>query len=301
MNQPDNSALSTPATARSVDQTATVDNSQCFDRTMVDDTALGSSAMRAYVVDTFTQSMFRGNPAGVVLVDQPVDPEWMQAVAAEFNHPATAFADISSPDARPTNLRWFSPTTELALCGRGTLAAAHVLGGDQTFQTRGGTLNCTTGSDGAISMRFPADPPHPEPLTAELAKGLPGITVRAVWRGRHDVVVEAESAAEVRAIIPNPAVLANIAARAVIVTAAGDREADIVSRVFAPSAGIVEDPVTGSAHCTLASLWSKRLGKPELLAEQASPRGGLLRTRLAGDHVVLTGHAVTVCSGSLHV
>jgi len=136
---------------------------------------------------------------------------------------------------------------------------------------------------------------------AELTEGLPGITVRSVWRGRHDVLVEAESAAEVRALTPNPAVLANVAARAVIVTAAGDREADIVSRVFAPRAGIVEDPVTGSAHCTLASWWSERLAKPELIAEQASPRGGLLRMRLAGDHIVLIGHAVTVFSGILHV
>jgi predicted PhzF superfamily epimerase YddE/YHI9 len=257
--------------------------------------------MRVYLVDTFTQNMFRGNPTGVVLVDQPVDPEWMQAVAAEFNQTATTFADISSPDTHPKELRWFSPTTELTLCGSGTLAAAHILGGDPTFQTRGGTLSCTVRDDGANMMRFPADPPRPEPPAAELAEGLPGVTVRSVWRGRHDVLVEAESAAEIRALTPNPAVLANIAARAVIVTAAGDGEADIVSRVFAPSAGIVEDPVTASAHCTLASWWSERLAKPELLAEQASPRGGLLRTRLAGDHVVLIGHAVTVFSGILHV
>jgi predicted PhzF superfamily epimerase YddE/YHI9 len=256
--------------------------------------------MRVFVVDTFTQHMFRGNPTGVVLVDQPVDPAWMQAVAAEFNHPATAFAGTPDLDAQPKKLRWFSPITELTLCGSGTLAAAHILGGDQTFQTLGGTLSCTVGSDGAIAMWFPADPPRPETPTPELAEGLPGITVCSVWRGRHDVLVEAESAAEIRALTPNPAVLANIAARAVIVTAAGDGEADIVSRVFAPSAGIDEDPVTASAHCTLASWWSERLGKPELLAEQASPRGGLLRTRLEGDHVVLIGHAVTVFSGILH-
>jgi PhzF family phenazine biosynthesis protein len=115
------------------------------------------------------------------------------------------------------------------------------------------------------------------------------------------VLVEAESAAEVRALIPDPAVLANVAARTVIVTAAGDLETDIVSRVFAPSAGIVEDPVTGSAQCTLASWWSERLARPKLLAEQASARGGLLRIRLEGDHVVLIGHAVTACSGILHV
>jgi predicted PhzF superfamily epimerase YddE/YHI9 len=268
---------------------ATVDNSG-FD-----------TEMRAFVVDTFTQTMFRGNPTGVVLVDRPVDPDLMQAVAAEINHPATAFVDASSPDAQPKNLRWFSPTTELELCGSGTLAAAHILGGDQTFQTRGGVLSCTVGADGAISMRFPADPPQAEPSTAELTEGLPGITVRSVWRGRHDVLVEAESAAEVRALTPNPAVLAKIAARAVIVSAVGDGQADIVSRVFAPSAGIAEDPVTGSAHCTLANFWSERLGITELLAEQASQRGGLLRIRLAGDHVVVIGHAITVSSGDLHV
>jgi predicted PhzF superfamily epimerase YddE/YHI9 len=250
--------------------------------------------MRVFVVDTFTQTMFRGNPTGVVLLDQSVDPDWMQAVAAEFNHPATAFVDASK------NLRWFSPTTELELCGSGTLAAAHILGGNNTFHTRGGTLSCTVGPDGAISMHFPVDPPDPEPRAPELAEGLPGVTVRSVWRGRHDVLVEAHSAAEIRALTPNIAALATIAARAVIVTAAGDREADIVSRVFAPGAGIAEDPVTASAHCTLAIWWSPRLAKSELLAEQASPRGGLLRTRLAGDHVVLIGHAVTVCSGTLH-
>jgi PhzF family phenazine biosynthesis protein len=99
--------------------------------------------MRAHTVDTFTQTMFRGNPTGVVLVDRPLDSERMQAVAAEFNHPATAFVDTSSPDAPAKQLRWFSPAAELELCGSGTLAAAHILGGDQVFRTRGGVLSCT--------------------------------------------------------------------------------------------------------------------------------------------------------------
>jgi predicted PhzF superfamily epimerase YddE/YHI9 len=256
--------------------------------------------MRFHVVDTFTRQMFKGNPTGVVLVDQPVDSGWMHAVAAEFNHPATAFADISKPHARPRQLRWFSPTTELTLCGSGTLAAAHVLGGDQTFDTRGGTLKCSVDADGVISMRFPADPTHPEAPPAELAEGLPGLTVCSVWRGRFDLLVEAGEAAEVRAVEPNLEALAQVDARVIIVTAAGDGEADIVSRVFAPSAGISEDPVTGSAHCTLAGWWSERLGTTELKAEQASRRGGLLWTRLESDHVVLIGQAVTVVSGELH-
>jgi len=257
--------------------------------------------MRAYVVDTFAQQKFRGNPTGVVLVDQLVDPGWMQLVATEFNHPATAFVDVSNVKTQPRRLQWFSPTTELALCASGTLAAAHILGGYQDFAARGAMLSCSVNADGAISMRFPADPAHPEQPTAELIDGLPGLTVCSVWRGRLDVLVEAGCAAEVRALVPNPDALAKVAARCVILTAVGDGEADIVSRVFAPSAGILEDPVTGSAHCTLAGWWSERLATRELLAEQASRRGGLLRTRLDGDHVVLTGHAVTVCSKNLYV
>lgn len=256
--------------------------------------------MRVHVVDTFTREMFKGNPTGVVLLDQPVDSGWMQAVASEFNHPATAFADISKPNAGPRQLRWFSPTTELTLCGSGTLAAAHVLGGDQIFDTRGGTLNCSLNADGAINMWFPTDPARPEEPTVRLAEGLPGVTMRSVWRGRFDLFVEAGGAAEVRAFEPNLEALAQVDARVIIVTAAGDGEADIVSRVFAPSAGIAEDPVTGSAHCTLAGWWSARLGINELKAEQASRRGGRLCMRLSDDHVVLTGYAVTVVSGDLH-
>lgn len=250
---------------------------------------------RFWVVDAFTQKMFRGNPAGVVLLDRAADPRWMQLVAAEFNYPATAFVDLSD-----NGLRWFSPTTELALCGHATLASAHILGGDQVFDTQSGMLSCSAEPDGAISMRFPADLVRPESPSAELAAGLPGITTRSIWRGRMDVLVEAASAAEVRGLRPDFRALADVAARAVIVSAPGDGTADIVSRVFAPSAGIAEDPVTGSAHCTLANFWCERLGSTELVAEQASPRGGLLRTRLDGDDVILTGHAVTVCSGELH-
>ena len=255
--------------------------------------------MRAYTVDAFTQTMFHGNPTGVVLVDEPLDGGWMQSVAAEFNHPATAFVDNSAPDTRAKRLRWFSPSTELTLCGSGTLAAAHILGGDQVFQTCSGPLRCAIGLDGAVSMRFPADPVHPEPVSTDLLEGLPGVTVRSVWRGRLDVLVEAGCAAEVRRLRPNPLAINKVGARAVIVTAAGDGEADIVSRVFAPSAGIAEDPVTGSAHCALAGWWSQRLKVSELLAEQASERGGLLRIRVDGDCVILSGHAVTVWRGEL--
>jgi PhzF family phenazine biosynthesis protein len=255
--------------------------------------------VRAFIVDAFTQAMFRGNPAGVVLLDRPADAAWMQAVAAEFNHPATAFVDLSE-DHHMTGLRWFSPVTELSLCGHATLASAHILGGDQAFQAKGGVMRCTVDPTGTISMWFPADPVRPESPTTELLAGLPGITPRSVWRGRTEVLVEVESAAEVRALTPDVTVLADVAARAVIVTASGDGTTDIVSRVFAPRAGLDEDPVTGSAHCTLANFWCERLATNELLAEQASRRGGLVHLRLDGDHVVISGHAVTVYSGELH-
>ncbi|WP_046317882.1 PhzF family phenazine biosynthesis protein [Mycobacterium sp. UM_Kg1] len=253
----------------------------------------------AFVVDTFTAVRFRGNPTGVVLLDGLADTSWMQSVAAEFNCPATAFIGPAQEGVGPRVLRWFSPVAELALCGSGTLASAHVLGGDQSFRAGDRLLACTTDSDGAIRMAFPADPVRGESPTAELVAGLPGVSIRSVWRGSLDVVVEAGSAAEVRALAPDTASLAKVDVRAVVVTAVGDGDADIVSRVFAPRFGLSEDPVTGSAHCTLAALWGGRLGVEEFTAEQASPRGGRLRVRRDGDRVLLIGHAVTVFSGEL--
>lgn len=255
--------------------------------------------MRAFVVDTFTAAKFRGNPTGVVLLEGPADIRWMQAVATEFNCPATAFICPDEAGSVSRGLRWFSPVAELALCGSGTLASAHILGGEQTFRAGDRVLTCTTAPDGAISMRFPADPIRSETSTADLVAGLPGMTIRSVWRGSMDLVVEVGSAAEVRALQPDTASLAKVEARAVVVTAVGDGGADIVSRVFAPRFGLPEDPVTGSVHCTLAALWGDRLGAVEFSAEQASPRGGELRVRRDGDRVVLTGHAVTVFSGEL--
>ncbi|MCV7260263.1 PhzF family phenazine biosynthesis protein [Mycobacterium shimoidei] len=255
---------------------------------------------QVFGVDAFTQTMFRGNPAGVVLLDRPADPGWMQLVATELSYPATAFVDLSRTDGAPKGLRWFSPTTELTLCGHATLASAHILGGNQLFDTQSGTLSCSAGPDGAISMKFPVDPVCPEPPSVELQTGLADVTMRSIWRGRMDVLVVVASAAEVRGLRPDLRALADVAARAVIVSAPGDGDADIVSRVFAPSVGIGEDAVTGSAHCTLADFWCERLGSSELIAEQASPRGGLVRVRLGDDGVVLTGDAVTVTSGELH-
>jgi predicted PhzF superfamily epimerase YddE/YHI9 len=253
--------------------------------------------MRLYVVDAFTDTAFAGNPAGVVLLDQPADPAWMQSVAAELKHAETAFVETGGTGPRP--LRWFTPTVEVDLCGHATLATGHVLGGEQVFTTRSGELR-TRAEGGWISMDFPADPPAA--ATDEVAPALPGVTVGEVLRGKWDILVRAADAAEVRALKPDLGLIEGWQARCVVVTAPGDKAGiDFVSRVFGPAVGVPEDPVTGSAHCTLASYWAQRLGRGELVGEQASARGGIVQVRLDGRQVTLAGQAVTVATGELLV
>lgn len=243
-------------------------------------------------MDAFTDRRFKGSPAGVVLLTEPRGETWMQNVAAEMKHDATAFV------TRENHLRWFSPTRELDLCGHATLATAHVLGGEQAFTTRSGVLTCVN-ADGWVQMDFPADPPELTDPPVGLTEALPHATIKSVARGRHDYLIELASAAEVRSLRPDVQGLTRIPSRGVIVTAAGDGEMDIVSRCFFPRFGIPEDSVTGSAHCTLASYWVPRLQRADLLAEQASPRGGIVRARLDQDRVLLRGQAVTVLRGHL--
>nr|BFF02519.1 PhzF family phenazine biosynthesis protein [Streptoalloteichus tenebrarius] len=255
-----------------------------------------------HVVDAFTERAFAGNPAGVVLLTEPRDAEWMQAVAAELKHAETAFVEVGRSVDGALPLRWFTPTHEVDLCGHATLATAHVLGGTRRFATASGELVCSAVGDGWIEMDFPADPPAPAEGGPDLLAALPGVTVRSVWRGRFDVLVEAASAAEVRALRPALDRVAAIDARGVIVTAPGDGAGtDFVSRCFYPAYGVPEDPVTGSAHCTLASWWSERLGRTTLVGEQASPRGGVVRLTVRGDRVGLAGRAVSVLRGELLV
>ena len=249
--------------------------------------------MRFYLVDAFAQSAFSGNAAGVVLLDSPAEPEWMQSVAAEFKHSETAFVEVGGEGPLP--LRWFTPRAEVVLCGHATLATAHVLGGDRVFTTRSGELRCTA-EDGWVSMDFPID----TPVEAAVDVGIDG--ARFVARGATDILIVLSDAAEVRGMTPDFAALAQLDARCVIVTAPGDVEGvDFVSRVFAPRVGVDEDPVTGSAHCTLAPYWAERLGSTELVGEQASERGGIVKINVEGDRVHLGGQAVTIASGELHV
>jgi predicted PhzF superfamily epimerase YddE/YHI9 len=253
--------------------------------------------MRLYIVDAFTDTAFAGNPAGVVLLDEPADPAWMQSVAAELKHAETAFVHVTS--VGPKSLRWFTPTVEVDLCGHATLATGHVLGGSQVFSTRSGELR-TSADGGWVSMDFPADPPHA--AADEVAPALPGATIKEVLRGKTDIVVRVGNAAEVRQLEPDLGVIAGWDARCVVVTAAGDKPGiDFVSRVFGPAVGVPEDPVTGSAHCTLSPYWSAELGRDELVGEQASARGGLVRAALQGERVILAGQAVTTVHGELLV
>jgi predicted PhzF superfamily epimerase YddE/YHI9 len=249
------------------------------------------------VVDAFTDRPFAGNPAAIAVVDAFPDEDRMQAIAREMNLSETAFL-VPRPDGS-YDLRWFTPTVEVDLCGHATLAAAHVLEGAGTFHTRSGELVCAPAADGWIEMDFPADPVTAEPVppTVPGALGLQaGVDAVAVFaRARTDLFVELRDGALVRSLRPDMQGVAALGGRCVIVTAAGDRPGiDCVSRVFGPQNGIPEDPVTGSAHCTLAGFWGERLGRDELVGEQASARGGIVRMRRRGDRVVLGGRAVTV-------
>lgn len=220
-----------------------------------------------------------------------------------------------------TSIRYFTPEVEVALCGHATLGSAHALW-DQghtlvdepiIFQTNEGkSLTCDRTVDGAIRMDFPADPPSDTEPPAGLLEAL-GLdadcidaTATATARGRFDVLVRLDNAETVNAVSPDFVALGRIAVRGVLVTAPGGttpdgRPADFTSRFFAPASGIDEDPVTGAAHCLLGPYWAQRLGKDELLAHQASTRGGVLGVRVQGDRVELTGRAVTVMVGAWHV
>ncbi|WP_326826192.1 PhzF family phenazine biosynthesis protein [Streptosporangium sp. NBC_01756] len=262
--------------------------------------------MRIYVVDSFTDQFSKGNPAGVCILDNPVTDAWMQSVAAEMKHSETAFL-LEGEDGKPYSLRWFTPAVEVALCGHATLAAAHVLystgSAPETleFSTKSGILTVTRDGTGLITMNFPAgtleEVSPPDGLTEALG-------VDPLWVGKNvwDYLLEVESEETVLGLSPDFLALEKVDARGVIVTARASRlGVDYVSRFFAPRVGVPEDPVTGSAHCSLAPYWSGKLGSDSLVGAQISSRGGVIHTTMRDDRVDLAGHAVTVLSGELHI
>lgn len=260
--------------------------------------------MRLTIVDAFTSHPFAGNPAAICVLDRFPPDHLMQTIAAEMNLSETAFCAARADGSGDWDLRWFTPVAEVDLCGHATLATTHVLGGGGTrrFHTRSGVLTGATLDDGWIELDFPADPPAPVEVPAGLDEVLRGLVPRAVLAGRDDWLVELADAPTVRTLEPDLFALVALGRRGLVVTAAGEGAPfDVVSRCFYPAYGIPEDPVTGSAHCTLTSYWAPRLGRDELLCEQASSRVGVVRTRLTGDRVKLAGQAVTVAQTELLV
>jgi len=252
-------------------------------------------------VDAFTDRPFSGNPAAVCVLPEARDAAWMQAVGMEMNLSETAFL-VRRTDG--FDLRWFTPSVEVALCGHATLASAHVLWEEghldpnqqARFHTKSGLL--TADRAGAwIELDFPAKPEVSSPAPEGLVEAL-GALPKYVGKNAFDYIVELDSEDTVRTLKPNFSLLAKLPVRGVIVTARA-AEYDFVSRFFAPGSGIAEDPVTGSAHCCLGPYWAPRLKKTEFVAYQASSRGGVVRVRLEGDRVKLGGQAVTVLRGQL--
>ena len=260
--------------------------------------------LRLAQVDAFADGPFTGNPAAVMPLQAWLPDETMQAIAMENNLSETAFTVPAGGDA-DYELRWFTPTTEVALCGHATLASGHVLIGDRQavrFRTRqAGVL--TVGREGdALTLDLPQILVRPDRHDTLLdVLGTPAGAFFLSYAGvEATAIVLLADAPAVRACAPDMKALAKIDLM-VIVTAPGEGEHDVVSRVFVPAWGVDEDPVTGSAHAALTPFWCDRLGRDSFAAWQASRRGGAVRCRRAGDRVILGGRCVTVIEGRLHL
>jgi PhzF family phenazine biosynthesis protein len=254
-------------------------------------------------VDAFTDRPFRGNPAAVCLLDEERDASWMQSVAAEMNLSETAFVR-QIPEG--FQLRWFTPTVEVDLCGHATLASAYtvwkaeLIKPDESirFHTRSGVLTASR-SDETILLDFPATPVEECAAPTGLLEML-DITPNFIGKTTFDSYLIATSPAVVRALHPDIRKLKEVPIHGLIVTArSDDPQFDFISRFFAPAAGIDEDPVTGSAHCALGFYWNRQSGKTQMVGFQASSRGGIVHVKLNGNRVILGGHAVLVLRGEL--
>jgi PhzF family phenazine biosynthesis protein len=254
-----------------------------------------------YQVDAFSSSVFAGNPAAVCPLTEWLPDEVLQSIASENNLSETAYFIRSGEKFQ---LRWFTPAVEVDLCGHATLASAHVLfhelgfpGEVLYFETKSGELIVRRDGD-LLSLDFPARPALPASVHPELTKALGGLPVEIL--AARDYLVRYQSEADVRALAPDMEALKHIDKFAVIVTAPGD-ECDFVSRFFAPAKGVPEDPVTGSAHCTLIPYWAQELGKDALVARQLSRRGGELFCKFNGGRVQIAGQAALFLKGSIFI
>lgn len=261
-----------------------------------------------FIVNAFSQVSFKGNPAGVCVLDAPRSDRWMQSVARELGFSETAFLVATNTHY---HIRWFSPTTEVALCGHATLAAAHVLW--ESKQEKSGVIHFTYGGGvlraqrfyDVIELTFPEDVPLPIDTQSgglavfqDLGSYLGLSDVKGVFRSREDLVVAMATEAGVLAYQPDFSAISELPVRALVLTAeAVSQQYDVVSRVFAPRIGIPEDPVTGSAHCAILGYWFPLLQKPQLVCFQASQRGGVVFGRVTEGQVQIGGHALTLFKG----
>lgn len=261
--------------------------------------------MKLFQVDAFTPTKFKGNPAGVCIVDQPLSDAQMQTIAAEMNLAETAFVQLEEPIHQ---LRWFTPAVEVELCGHATLSTAHILYEREyldkekpiRFQTASGVL-ITSLENGRITMDFPAIPAEDIPIPDVFRDIFEGNIIAAAEVPK-DFVLEFENEQEVRQAMPQMDLLKKHFRKGVIITARSSGDPyDFVSRYFAHHVGIDEDPVTGYAHCVLTPFWHKRLHKEHFKAYQASQRGGELELQLKGERVILKGHAITVFATDIEI
>jgi predicted PhzF superfamily epimerase YddE/YHI9 len=253
-------------------------------------------------IDAFADRPFAGNPAAVMPLDAWLPDATLQAIAAENNLAETAFITPWAGPEADYELRWFTPAVEVALCGHATLATGHsLLSANPAIDTvrfmtrKAGILEVARDGDG-YRLALPAWNTDPKPLPAELLAGVGGRPIETRWRDGGYALLIYETMAEIRALDPDFRALKPLGDLLLIATAPGE-DTDIASRVFAPGAGIDEDPVTGSAHCLLTTYWAERLGRTSFTAFQASTRGGYLSCMLDGDRAVLGGTCVTVVEG----
>jgi PhzF family phenazine biosynthesis protein len=257
-----------------------------------------------YQIDAFTDTVFSGNPAAVCILNEWLDEVLMQTIAEENNLSETAFAVKNNG---VFEIRWFTPTVEIDLCGHATLATAFVLfeyyniteESIQFFSHRSGNLSVTKGSNDNLTLNFPVNLPIITEENLELNKALGAIPIKTL-KSAFDYLLIFKTQQEIENLKPDFSALKKIDTRGIMVSSEGDK-VDFVSRFFAPGAGIDEDPVTGSAHCTLVPYWSKALKKDKLSAKQVSKRGGDLYCELVDDRVNISGKAITYMIGEIHI
>ena len=257
--------------------------------------------MLQYIADAFTDTLFAGNPAGVLPCRKMPDPALMQAIAIENNYSETAF--VVKRGKGQYDLKWFTPGGEVELCGHATLATSFVLHQyadpgveEMHFHTLSGEL-IVKPSENGYTMDFPVGPYKPIPITEAILTATNGLAKEAYYDGG-DMIAVVENEGDLATLTPDYDAMGKVDGRGLIITAKS-KDYDFVSRCFYPKLNVPEDPVTGSAHTYLTPLWAQKLGKTEMAARQLSPRGGTLRVRLEGKRVFITGQAVLFMQGEI--